>query len=397
MSKAPSRQIQLVKVNKHDKKQLWTAEFRECPGAAKPVTVLIRWGQEDGKFQEKVRRYEQGKVKRTPMRQAELEINKIVQDKIQKGYTHTESKSVEFKIPDNLPPQPMLALPAADYTHTLRSPVHVMPKLDGIFCIANLPTRKIYSRSRRPITGLAHVEESLSRVAPSDVDWIVGEIYLHGMTFQEISGIARRTKNINHAESAKLQFHVFDVMSKDPGFEHRYELLRKIVPPRDDVIKLVQCEKIEIPENASQTDLLRAIQQFHDRCLSDQYEGSMIHPSGDPGYQFGKRCKWLLKKKDFLQEEYECVRILPRNERTKSKAIEELAGSVLLKMPNGDTTFYATPKCSEPEKRELYKDREQYVGQMATVQFFSYTESTATSKGVPRFPVLLGFRHPDDM
>ena len=44
-------------------------------------------------------------------------------------------------------------------------------------------------------------------------------------------------------------------------------------------------------------------------------------------------------------------------------------------------------KFSHAEREEILQNKDQYIGQMAEIRFFEYTED-----GLPRFPVCHGFR-----
>jgi hypothetical protein len=71
----------------------------------------------------------------------------------------------------------------------------------------------------------------------------------------------------------------------------------------------------------------------------------------------------------------------------------EIAGSVVMRMSDG-RTFNATPKVPKKERAEIWENREMYTNNdvfVATVQHQGLSDD-----GVPRFPVMVGFRHRDD-
>ena len=55
------------------------------------------------------------------------------------------------------------------------------------------------------------------------------------------------------------------------------------------------------------------------------------------------------------------------------------------------TDFYVSFREHNTEKKNIWDNQEDYLGKIATVKYFE-----KTPKNIPRFPRLLGFRHPDD-
>ena len=51
-------------------------------------------------------------------------------------------------------------------------------------------------------------------------------------------------------------------------------------------------------------------------------------------------------------------------------------------------TFGCGMKFSHEAREEILANKEQYIGMMAEVRFFEYTDD-----GLPRFPVCVGFRN----
>ena len=55
---------------------------------------------------------------------------------------------------------------------------------------------------------------------------------------------------------------------------------------------------------------------------------------------------------------------------------------------DGEThTFGCGMKFSHTAREEILKNKEQYIGEIAEIRFFEYSED-----GIPRFPVCHGFR-----
>jgi len=174
-------------------------------------------------------------------------------------------------------------------------------------------------------------------------------------------------KKYVEGETEKIKYHVYDLVADLP-FEERYNLLK-------DCVK--DCPNIELVPTyyiTSEEELL----QFHQQFISEGYEGTMIRHS-EEGYQVNKRSSQLLKYKDFLDETYECIDIVPSESRPEQ-------GVVVCKT-NAGTTFNCGMKFSHAQRELLLKNKGEYIGQIAEVRFFEYTDS-----GLPRFPICFGFR-----
>ena len=94
----------------------------------------------------------------------------------------------------------------------------------------------------------------------------------------------------------------------------------------------------------------------------------------------------MLKYKDFQQEEFKIIGF--KQKKVVNGKIT--LGAVILETVNGHT-FNASPSMNDTEKQNIWENQSEYMNYIATVKFFEMTP-----KGVPRFPVLLGFRCSDD-
>lgn len=273
--------------------------------------------------------------------------------------------------------------------------------------------------------------------------WLVGELYAHGYSFQTISGWVRTVdsqssgakKNmkrkreeedhmmevINTDETHQMfrrpttglqksssstpklliKYHVFDVVSEWP-FHERRAWLEKLFINSSGGSRICLVYNVTIKSRDETTgklrdakEILRLIDERYNTFVhGENYEGAMIHveptlPSEFVGYIQNKRVKWLLKYKKFLQEEFLCLEVKPQ-EHNKVKA-----GSVELQLkPGCAKQFSATIAMPDSEKKKIWQNRHLYEkgNAIATVKFFCYTDG-----GVPRFPQLVGFRHPHDL
>lgn len=301
--------------------------------------------------------------------------------------TGATSQDVAFLKGNTRQYAPMLA--AGWESHGLKkySPngdVMVSNKLDGIRCVALFDEKNkdihFMSRTGSVLESCDHLVPALRPLFKRDPELVLdGELYthLHFKDFQEVFSAVRTTREHRtpevHALQKRLEYHIFDMMyfsptvtklPKDAGFAQRLAYLKDHV--KGPMLRVVDAEMTK----ASQVDGLM------EKAMKAGYEGIMIR---DPNslYTHGKRSVNLLKHKKMFDSEYEIIRAV----EGKGK-FAGMVGAFICKTPSGKQ-FAANPSVSEVLRKDLWKKRDSYVGQMGTVQYQELSRD-----GVPRFPIL---------
>lgn len=251
-------------------------------------------------------------------------------------------------------------------------PGYAQPKLDGFRCIAKKDG--LWSRSGKPFVSSPHIMEALAPLFEANPDLILdGELYNHELrdNFDEIQSLitvkSDKKLTAEHYEKtrAMVQYHVYDIPSHRGNFDERAnEIYNLFENMNRNIIALIPTFMVESQE---QFDVL------HGEWLEQGYEGSMWR--NNTPYE-NRRTKNLLKRKDFIDEEFEVV------------AIEEGQGNwagvakrVTCRLPDG-RTFGAGIKGSRDRGIELLNETHHIV----TIKYFQLTPD-----GIPRFGVATKF------
>lgn len=321
-----------------------------------------------------------GKSGRTPYEQALLEAESKFKVKIRKGYT------VEMPDPNAKPKNPLglnIAVRAQKFHEVTHTPPYlVSPKLDGHHMSAGVLDGRVtlYSMNAKEIN-LPHIRDEL-QVLYNAGDWdgteLDGELYLHGKTLDEIKSLAAGNK----PESKLLNFHVYDIMHHDKPYEDRLDILGTLVTvAATDVLQEVVQVKTECADY---------IQQLHDNWVANGFEGSMIRWNlGCPkaGYADSARSKFLLKKKDYQDAEFEVIGHAYGKPKVKNGQQFEVP-ILILKAPNG-SEFRCTIHGDMNEKHQAHLDGlEKRYGDQYTVKYFTFT-----AQGIPSQPVGVRWRN----
>lgn len=278
--------------------------------------------------------------------------------------------------------EPMLAKKWVDRRENVEFPVYSQRKYDGVRCIVNRDG--MFSRNGKPIISAPHIFEQLRGWLSIHDAIFDGELYAHKFkdNFEKIISLARQGKPTKEdlEESAKhLEYHIYDFyVSTFPNrpVEERHELL-------NDIVKLLKAlnPKIKIVyvglDKAETEDKL---DELYSKYLDDGYEGQMIRIPGSP-YE-NKRSNNLLKRKEFVDEEFELVDVL-----AGKGGHENIASKVICKMKDG-TTFEAGMIGSHEYCAKLLREKKKYIGKMATIIYQNLTEKG----GVPRFGKMRAIR-----
>lgn len=279
----------------------------------------------------------------------------------------------------------MLASPI-DLT-SVKYPVYCSPKFDGIRCV--IRDGVALSRKLKPIPN-RHVAGML-KMCCDNVD---GELVVAGKTFNEIQSAI-----MSEDGTPVFEFHVFDLISEKPYIERMVELAELKLPNF--------CHRVLPTKVRTEEEMLN----YEIACVDKNgYEGIMIRSSSGP-YKFGRSTAkqgYLLKLKRFQDSEATIVgfeeMMHNENEKTKdelghAKRSHKKAGMVpagvlgafIVELDDG-RKFNVSTGMTADDRANYWNTRLDMIGKIVKYRF-----QEAGAKDLPRFPVFLGIRHPDDM
>lgn len=303
-----------------------------------------------------------GKANETsPKQQAELEAAAKWQKKLDTGYNEVLTKEKKFF-------EPMLAAKFEDNVKLLfKTRTFIQPKLDGVRCYNN--DRKLFTRKGKSIISCPHIIQN-------SYFGLDGELYNHDLKadFNKIISLVRQSKPTSEdfENSEKMiQYWIYDYpYMADKVFSERYAALKHDFKNFPSYFKLVPTYEIRSMEE---------LQNYHDQFIAEGYEGSIVRL--DLGAYENKRSKQLLKKKDWMDDEFEILDVL---EGQGNRA--GCANMLSIKLPT-KAECNPTMTGTEDFMREVWKNKDSIIGKSATIKYFGYTED-----GSLRFPTVLAIR-----
>jgi DNA ligase-1 len=305
----------------------------------------------------------------TPEQQAQLEATADHTAKLKREYRR-EMWELDF-VPDG----PMLAETYGNPKKPIdfSKGVWSQPKLDGIRSMKNQKFGAT-TRELQPHLNCGHLMEALKPLLDMypgvELD---GELYNHDLKddFNEISRLVRKEKLTAEQKArveSTLQYHVYDLPSLRAPFGARTEMLKAMLEQLNHpMIIYVPTEKVE---SQDQLDAAYA------RDIANGYEGQMVRLNGE--YEFDSRSDFLLKRKEFITEEFPLIAIEAGEGNWGG-----MAKRTIVSLPNGKTCETGM-RGSQEFAKQLLIDRANY--KQATVRYFGYTPD-----GKLRFPVAIDF------
>ncbi|SIP85992.1 ATP-dependent DNA ligase [Pacmanvirus A23] len=261
--------------------------------------------------------------------------------------------------------------------------VFVQRKYNGVRTVATLDTVKVngnhvsrvimYSRRKILYPGFSYIKAELMPVL--EMYWgenrqlyLDGEIYLHGVPLQEISGYARKEEQPNDLRVDFMIYDCFVANEPELKFSERKLILDEIF----ENFELKHCKEVETFEATSKEE----IDDLYKVFLEEGFEGAMVRIDSPYRYSFNERhCKDLLKLKPTYDQHYEIV-----NFTTGEKGKAAGAIMIICKTPEGNE-FPVTPAMELPDRMALTKKmseiepngrthfNNQWLGRMLTVYF----------------------------
>ena len=340
------------------------------------ATIWTNHGYVDGKMQLKPKPIKVGKNigkknETTPYDQALSEALSSHKKKIeQKKYI------TEIPTDDNEPDiyLPMLAKKLKE--SWAKFPVMTQPKLNGVRCLAKkVDELTIDYRSRK----FKSYNDTLGHLTPfllemMRVDEIFdGEIYYYGFTFQQI---VRRVKKMRE-DTNLLQFWVYDVADEKMDAVARNTLYQSRIPDgHSHIIKVPTMVALSMDD----------IQMYHNQNVGLGFEGTIVRNS-NAFYKFDFRSADLLKKKDFIDEEFKIIgckdEIVAEFNAETGETEEQHAVVFICENNDGSgSTFDVRPRGSVELRVKWYENFSEIEGKDLTVRFQERSEDN-----IPIFPV----------
>lgn len=295
--------------------------------------------------------------------QAFAEMTADAMKKLERGYFSDIKKVDTF---DKI--KPMLASKYEDATLVWGlETIFSQPKLDGIRCVAR--ANGLWTRAGKELVSIPHINEELKEFFENYPDAILdGELYNHDLreNFNKITSLVRKTKpteaDIVEAKGL-VQYHVYDLISSPEVFSDRMNFLRIALDVPS--VEIVNTNKVETADE---------LDDLYGAYLEDGFEGQMVRK--DELYQQNKRSKYLIKRKEFLTDEYDVIRV----EEGKGNWAGHIKRFVL-QTENGQE-FGAGVRGNQEVLSALFKSGE--TPTWCTLRYFA-----PTPDGIPRFPVII--------
>ena len=399
--------VTLYKRDKKGKLMEWTIDYND-------VSYWTGSGYVNGKITVTeptfVEQKNVGKVNETSLEQQVLnEVNSKIQYQIDHGYSIEipgEEKRFEVSLADKYPDR--------QEKGKLEFPYISETKLDGLRCYIQLIDNKVVMKSRahKEFVSCPHIKHNpfVKKFFETYPDAILdGELYNHELKndFNKIVSLVKKVKlkesDLEEAE-AMVEYHCFDayfpsepdmtyverkcrvagVVSQLKGME---TLFNETKVSYDSVeIVGIQCVQNKDGEKVWWMNLVNTEEEadsFLDKAIAAGYEGIMLKKNVP--YFFGRSFD-MLKYKRFMDAEYKIVDF----EQGKGN-LKGITAAVICVAENG-TEFKAGVTGSQDYARDLYNNRESYVGKMATVKYQELTPIKDGKGGVPRFGKMTAIR-----
>ena len=362
----------LYRLNSNGSIQRWTIsvednriikEYGQIGGKMQSITDIIRDGKNIGKSNET-----------TSKEQAIAEATAQWEKKLKSGYAKTQKDAKAGVVDTKFVTggiEPMLAHKFRDHANKIIYPCYAQPKLDGIRCIAIIENgvATLWSRTRKPITGVPHIIRAIEKQFPNCVPHCVdnyrivldGELYNHAYKnrFEEIVSFVKQvTPKAGHEV---VEYHIYDMVN-DFEFHERTDTINNA--------------ELQAPLIAVKTTSILNVDQLTEQLGSDRfdgYEGTMVR-NADSEYEH-KRSYNLQKIKEFEDAEFKITGVKSGRGRMVDCAIFTCTTK------NGDL-FDCKMEGSLTVLKEILKNSRSVIGKMLTVRYQGLTNGN-----LPRFPI----------
>lgn len=330
--------------------RVWT--HAKIDGSCELGTV---YGRQGGKMQEHSIIIREGKNigrsnETTPVTQAQAEAQSMWAEKVRKGYSSDGVQDADRGV--------MLAVDYHDLAKrkigvNLPPTVIVDPKLDGIR--AKFKNGDFLSRGHKAFRAIPQrIHNYLRGRSPVD-----GEMYIHGVSLRKLNGLVNKPDELL---TPSLGYHLFDLPIAGMPVEERKARLAEMYDNEEARANGI----FVVPYYTIDSD---RVSEYKDRFVAAMYEGVMIRLLGSPYVFNNKRSYDLIKWKDFFEQEFLVVDVIPDRE-----------GNALAVCEHEGVRFEVTLKAEDWMKEDLMRHPEKLLGLPLTTRYQGFLDS-----GKPQF------------
>ena len=264
----------------------------------------------------------------------------------------------------------MLAYPLEEKRLLKWTPPYIIqPKLDGerCRCLWRDGHSILVSSEENVILSVPHINEELDSL-PSELKVeLDGELYVHGLSFQEIESRVNRTVNM-HGDAGVIEYHIFDYVSDKPQLE-RTEWLAgwKYV---------IQNRKHLFVVESWMTSAISEIYRHFGIFLDEEYEGLIVRHFALKYVR--KRTTAMLK---FKPKKFDTYKIVGLEEEISQEGYPKSRLGAFVVEKDGQQ-FKVAGSIPHEEKLRLWHEGPSVIGKWLGVGYQRTSDS-----GVPVFAV----------
>lgn len=259
-------------------------------------------------------------------------------------------------------------------------PYLVQPKLDGVRCRAvfHLDCLHLLSSEENRVISVPHIKAALySLRLPLSME-LDGELYVHGMNFENVNSIVSRTKNL-HPDHKVMQYHIFDIINMKPQMERSVDLIGLTIDlGSDSPIKSVHTVPAKDFDEVMET---------YDKFIEQGYEGMIVRHKGAPYIR--RRSTHMMK---FKPKKKDIYRIVGWKEEISIGGEPKGRLGALICVGDDGTTFGVGSGLTDRSRESLWDTRVSLKGRFCEVQYQHIT----SGKNVPRFPIFVKVLDPTE-
>lgn len=250
------------------------------------------------------------------------------------------------------------------------SPYIVQPKLDGERCryLRCGDSSLLLTSQENPIFSVPHIKNFLDRIP--GLPELDGELYCHGMPFEEIH--SRVSREINqHQDYKDIEYHLFDIITPEPQMARTIRLSNM-----RDLFKGSPVKVVDYYVASTLDDIMLT----YDQILTGGYEGIVVREINAPYVR--KRSTSMMKFKPKKHDEYE---IIGYAEEVSIHGYSKGRLGALTCQGDDGTRFNVGTGFSAEDRSKLWEDPDLLVGKKVLISYQHITHGG----GVPRFPVFV--------